>query len=72
MMKYFKLVFEDPARNLSVEVAVELDKSEALEFNEGVYRQPTLVVKDLEPMPYRRFPENLNEEANAVGAEKLV
>ena len=72
MMKYFKLVFEDPARNLSVEVAVELDKSEALEFNEGVYRQPTLVVKDLEPMPYRRLPENLNEEANAVGAEKLV
>lgn len=76
MMAYFKRIFEDPAGNLSVERAIELDKIGPPIFDESVYRQPILIEEDLEPTPYRGLQENpkpsRDDDTGGLGAEKLV
>lgn len=57
MMSVFKHLYKDPGQYLSLERAVDLDKKSteqvANAFDENVYRQPILVLEDLEPMPHR-------------------
>jgi hypothetical protein len=57
MMSTFKNFYEDPGQYLSLERAIDLDKRTSAEHpavDENVYRQPNLVPKDLEQMPFRR------------------
>jgi hypothetical protein len=70
MMSSFKQLYEDPGQYLSLERAVDLDKRSAehplKQFDENVYRQPNLVPKDMEAMPYRR---SESEQSDEIGEE---
>lgn len=73
MMTSFKHLFEDPGKYLSLERAIDLDKRNVEHpikfFDATVYRQPNLVPKDLEAMPYRRAE---SDQSDAPGAEVAI
>lgn len=70
MMAYFKRIFEDPAGNLSLERAIELDKLDTLIFDATVYRQPILIEGDLGPISHNRGEGS--DGSGGLGSEKLV
>jgi hypothetical protein len=76
----FQNLYEGPGNYLSLERAVDLDKKYAEHptyyLDQSIYRQPILVVKDVQQMPYRRPLDNeFNSGKGCVplgGTEKLV
>lgn len=79
MMSTFKDLYAIPGQYLSLERAVDLDKRNALHptysFDQNIYRQPILIPKDLEQMPYRRTEKpdsGTGGGAPLGGTEKVV
>jgi hypothetical protein len=80
MMSTFQHLYDGPGNYLSLERAVDLDRKYAEHptyyLDQSIYRQPILVVKDVQQMPFRRPKDTeLNSGRGCVplgGTEKLV
>jgi hypothetical protein len=78
VMSSFKHLYENPGQYLSLERAVDLDKRSTAQpnFDTNVYRQPSLIPGEIEPMPHRRPSSGSAGELGApdirISSEKIV